>query len=243
MLICIKYPTILRNIILASTSTLYGENYLEYLLPVLKTFYKKGSTLLFIPFARPGGISHELYTRHTKIAFASIGIKVKGLHEYKDPKQALEKAEGIFTGGGNTFVLVKMLHELDLMNDLRRVILRGTPYLGCSAGSNIAGISMQTTNDMPIVMPQSFETTAVVPFNINAHYIDPDPLVKHNGESRATRIKEFHLYHKIPVIGIREGDYIRVISNEYQLIGGGKAKLFFPDQEPYDSYEIPQLWN
>ncbi len=229
----------MRNIILASTSTLYKENYLEYLLGDLEQFFPKKTTILFIPYARPGGISHDHYTRHTSKAMSKIGLKVKGLHEFENPKKAIEESEGIFTGGGNTFVLVKQLHELQLMNTLRETILRGVPYLGCSAGSNIAGVTMQSTNDMPIVMPPSFETTRVVPFNINAHYIDPNPEVKHNGESRATRIKEFHCYESTPVIGLREGDYIRIQGDRYSLVGEGKAKIFLPGKEPYDSKKIP----
>lgn len=229
----------MKNLILASTSTLYGQKYLEYLFDDLKEFFKGVDEILFIPFARPGAISFDHYTRHVAQNFAKISIKVKGIHQFKDQRKALKNAQGIFTGGGNTFVLVKELYDQDLMSILKESIEKGTPYLGCSAGSNIAGISMHTTNDMPIVMPASFETTAVVPFNINAHYLDPIEGLKHNGESRIDRIAEFQHFHKIPVIGIPEGDYIRVIGDKYQLIGPYKVKLFMPDQEPINTNNLP----
>jgi dipeptidase E len=172
-------------------------------------------------------------------SFSKIGIAVRGIHQYDSPKDALIHAKAIFTGGGNTFVLVKELYDQDLMNTLKEVIEKGTPYLGCSAGSNIAGMTMHTTNDMPIVMPKSFETTAVVPFNINAHYMDPIKGLKHNGESRIDRIAEFQHFHKIPVVGIPEGDYIRVIGDKISLVGPHKAKLFIPDEEPIDTDKLP----
>ena len=229
----------MKNLLLASTSTLYGEKHLEYLLDDLKIFFKEVNELCFIPFARPGAISWDHYTRHVAQSFAKIGITVKGIHEYLDPKKALLTAQGIFTGGGNTFVLVKELYDQQLMDTLRLAMENGVPYLGCSAGSNIAGMTMHTTNDMPIVMPKSFETTAAVPFNINAHYMDPIEGLKHNGESRIDRIAEFQHFHKIPVVGIPEGDYIRVIGNKISLVGPHKAKLFMPDQKPIDTDKLP----
>ncbi|HBY70561.1 MAG TPA: dipeptidase PepE, partial [Flavobacteriaceae bacterium] len=110
----------------------------------------------------------------------------------KDPVTAIKEASGIFTGGGNTFVLVNSLYKNQVMEPLREAIFNGTPYLGTSAGSNICGVSMKNTNDMPIVYPPSFKTLGVIPFNVNAHYLDPDPTSKHMGETRETRIKEFH---------------------------------------------------
>lgn len=229
----------MKNLILASTSTLYGQKHLEYLFDELKLLYKDVNEVCFIPFARPGAISWDHYTRHVAQSFAKINIKVKGIHQYDNPKEALLNAKGIFTGGGNTFVLVKELYDQNLMEVLKQSIESGTPYLGCSAGSNIAGISMHTTNDMPIMMPKSFDTTAIVPFNINAHYLDPIEGLKHNGESRIDRIAEFQHFHKTPVVGIPEGDYIRVLGDKITLEGPFKAKLFIPDQKPIDTDKLP----
>jgi len=149
--------------------------------------YKDTDEVVFIPYARPSGISYDEYT--------SI---------------AVQNAKGIFTGGGNSFVLVKELYSQNLIPTLQKAIQKGTPYLGTSAGSNIAGQSIQTSNDMPIVYPPSFDTLGIVPFNINAHYLDPDPKSTHKGETRETRIKEFHSFNSIPVIGLREGSWISV---------------------------------
>ncbi len=219
----------MKNLLLASTSILHGSGYLEYLLSELRQLFKDTKELVFIPFARPGGISHEAYTQIALKAFAQIDISVRGIHEFSNQERALANAEGIFVGGGNTFVLVQELHERNLMSLLRTKIEQGTPYLGTSAGSNICGISMQTTNDMPIAMPASFLTLGSVPFNLNVHYLDPDPDSKHQGETRAIRIKEFHAYNEIPVIGLREGSWLEVKDKIY-LRGNLEAKLFKKDQ-------------
>ncbi|WP_299373487.1 dipeptidase PepE, partial [uncultured Kiloniella sp.] len=187
---------------------------------------KNAKKILFIPYARPGGITHDDYTTIAQKAFAKINISVKGLHTYKDATEALKVAQGIFTGGGNTFVLVNQLYKIDVMHTLRDVILNGTPYLGTSAGSNLCGLTMQTTNDMPIVYPPSYKTLGCVPFNINAHYLDPDPNSKHKGETRETRIKEFHAYNDIPVIGLREGSWLEVDGDEIVLKGNLPARWF-----------------
>jgi len=222
------------NIILASTSTLFGGQYLEYLKPELIKLFEGISEIIFIPFARPGGISHEDYTQKAKDFFATININVKGLHEFDDKIEALNLAQGLFTGGGNTFLLVKTLHEPGLMNVLKENIESGKPYLGCSAGSNIGGVNMKTTNDMPIVYPPSFECMALVPFNINPHYLDPNPEIKHNGETRETRIKEFLTQNNIKVIGLREGNWIRRIGNRVTTEGTELTRIFEKGKEPYE---------
>ena len=224
----------MKKLLLASTSTVYGSGYLEYLLPELKLFFKGIQTILFIPFARPSGMSYEDYTNVAKDAFKKVGIDLKGIHEYENSIEAIKNAEGIFVGGGNTFVLVNELYDQNLIKILKDTINNGTPYLGTSAGSNIAGISMMTTNDMPIVYPPSYDTLGAIPFNINAHYLDPDPNSTHKGETRETRIKEFHVYNKIPVIGLREGSWLDVNGNEIMLKGKLKARWFEKDKTPIE---------
>jgi dipeptidase E len=216
----------MKNIIIASTSTLFGGSYLDYLLPEIKKLFAKCESIIFIPFARPGGISHDEYTLKVSEAFKIIGIAVKGLHEFEDKQKAIENAEGIFTGGGNTFLLVDMLYQHKIIEKITDVVINGTPYLGTSAGSNITGLTMQTTNDMPIVYPPSFQTLQLVPFNLNPHFLDADSQSKHMGESRETRIKEFHVYNKIPVIGLREGSWLEVKREKIILKGDFKAVLF-----------------
>ncbi|SDG69531.1 dipeptidase E [Flavobacterium omnivorum] len=224
----------MKNILIASTSTLANEDYLAYLLPELQLHFKNCSTILFIPYARPGGISHEEYTNSVALAFAKINKKVIGIHEFEDAALAVKSAEGIFTGGGNTFVLVSQLHKNNVMAILSQVIKNGTPYLGTSAGSNICGLTMQTTNDMPIVYPPSFQTLGVVPFNLNPHYLDPDTNSKHMGETRETRIKEFHAFNSLPVLGLREGSWLDVKGDSTTLKGNLTARLFRQNQTPVE---------
>lgn len=218
----------MKKLIAASTSTVHGSGYLEYLFDTLKAHFENVQELLFVPYARPGGISHDRYTAIAAKAFDHLGIAVKGLHQFDDPIQAVQQAQGIFTGGGNTFVLVDQLYRHRLIQPLRQAINSGTPYLGTSAGSNICGPSMRTTNDMPIVYPPSFETLGVLPFNINPHYLDPDPDSTHMGETRETRINEFHTQNETLVLGLREGSWVEMNGEQLRLKGPHSARLFLP---------------
>lgn len=222
------------NIILASTSTLFGGNYLEYLKEELVKLYHGIDEVLFIPYARPSGISHDEYTAKAQEFFDTIGIKIKGIHQFDSPKEAVNQAKAYFTGGGNTFLLVKTLHALDLMSLLKQNIEQGKPYLGCSAGSNIGGQNMKTTNDMPIVYPSSFECMGLVPFNINPHYLDPMEGLKHNGETRETRIKEFLTQNDIKVVGLREGNWIRRVGDKITVEGTQLTRIFEKGKAPYE---------
>ena len=221
-----------KKILIASTSTLHGGDYLAYLLPTLKTHFKDCKTIIFIPYARPGGLSHDDYTSKVKATFATINIDVKGIHEFENAATAIKNAEGIFTGGGNTFLLVSQLYKNNVMETLANVVENGTPYLGSSAGSNITGISMQTTNDMPIIYPPSFKTLGLIPFNLNPHYLDADLQSKHMGETRETRIKEFHAFNETPVLGLREGSWLEVNGKTIVLKGDLTARLFRQNQDP-----------
>jgi dipeptidase E len=218
--------------ILASTSTVHGSGYLEYLQPQLEELYDGIDEVLFIPYARPSGISHEQYTQLAQDGLRTINIKLKGIHHFDNPREAVRNAEAFFVGGGNTFLLVKTLQELNLMSLLKDKIIQGAPYLGTSAGTNIAGVNMQTTNDMPIVMPPSFETMGVLPFNINAHYIEPDPKSTHKGETRRTRIKEFQKFNDLNVLGLKEGSWLEVKDHTITLKGDLEAVWFQPGTEP-----------
>jgi dipeptidase E len=229
----------MKKLLLASTSTLFGETYLSYLTKNLEVFFKDVDTITFVPYARPGGISHDAYTAVVIKAFSKLNKKVVGLHSFSDPKVGIEKAEAIFTGGGNTFLLTKQLHEQDLIKVIREKVENSIPYMGASAGSNIAGPSMQTTNDMPIVYPPSFETLGLVNFNLNPHYMDPNPNGRHNGESREVRIKEFHQFNTTPVVGLREGDFIWAENGKLLLKGKGTARIFEAGKVPYESENIP----
>ncbi|WP_172916906.1 dipeptidase PepE [Capnocytophaga canis] len=225
----------MKKILLASTSTIYGGTYLSYLQEELAVFFANVDEILFVPYAQPSGVSYDEYTQIAQKGFESIGKKIVGLHTFENPKEAIHQAKAIFTGGGNTFLLVTRLYQFDLMGTLREVVESGIPYFGTSAGSNIAGLTMQTTNDMPIIYPPSFDTLGVVPFNLNPHYLDPDPDSKHKGETRETRIKEFHKLNDTPVVGLREGSSILFESNRFILKGTLTARIFLKDKEPFEA--------
>lgn len=224
----------MKNLIVASTSTVFGGAYLDYLTEEMVDLFKDAEEIIFIPYARPGGISHDDYTAKAAQAFEKTGKKLIGLHTFENPVEALKNAKGAFTGGGNTFVLVNALYRLELMQALREAIFNGLAYMGTSAGSNICGTSMQTTNDMPIIYPPSFKTLGVIPFNLNPHYLDPDPSSTHMGETRETRIAEFHTQNTVPVVGLREGSWLRVKGDEIKLKGKLKARVFEQGKEPYE---------
>lgn len=232
------------NFILASTSTVYGSGFLEYLKDELVPLFDGVDKILFIPFARPSGLSYNEYTQMASTFFAGIGKKVKGLHTFEDKRLAIEQAQGIFTGGGNTFLLVKTLYDYQLLDTLKNTVNKGTPYLGTSAGTNIAGLNMKTTNDMPIVYPPSFKTMGLVPFNINPHYLDPDPHSKHKGETRETRILEFLTQNDELVVGLREGNWIKAKENQLKIEGPHTTRIFVKDKKPFEvepNFDLKQL--
>ena len=161
-----------------------------------------------------------------------MGLGLESIHRAPDPVAAVENASGIFVGGGNTFRLLKTLYDLDLLSPIRRRVLAGMPYLGTSAGSNVACPTIMTTNDMPIVRPPDFAALGLLPYQINAHYLDPDPDSKHMGETRETRIREFHEENSTPVVGLREGTMISAIGEREALLGKPGGKLFLAGQSP-----------
>ena len=224
----------MKKLLIASTSTVHGKGYLEYILPELSIFFKGITEILFIPYARPSGISHEEYTGRAQQGFDKINIRLKGIHEFSNPIEAINNAKGIFTGGGNTFLLLKQLYDHKLISTLKNVVENGVPYFGTSAGSNITGLTVQNTNDMPIIYPPSFNSLGFVGFNLNPHYLDPDPTSKHMGETRETRINEFHTLNSIPVLGLREGSWLEVIGKKVMLRGDLNARLFQQNEKPLE---------
>ena len=231
----------MKRMIIASTSTLHGGESLDYLSDQLTVLYKNTEEILFISYARPSGISHENYTARLAKIFLKLNKKLIGIHQFKDPAKAVQQAQGVFVGGGNTFLLVSQLYKNNIMQLLRETVLEGTPYLGTSAGSNICGLTMQTTNDMPIVYPPSFKTLGLVPFNINPHYMDPDTSSSHMGETRETRIKEYHAFNSPPVIGLREGSWLEVEGNLIKLRGQLSARVFEQSKTAYELATNHQL--
>ncbi len=223
----------MKKMLLASTSTIFGQKYLEYLHNEIKNIFLGCKNILFIPYARPSGISHLEYTIKVKTVFNMLGLNIID-YTNENIRSNLEKCDGIFTGGGNTFLLLSKLYEFNLIDILKNKINLGTPYLGTSAGSNICGLSIGTTNDMPIIEVESFKALGVLNFNINPHYIDRVDGIEHMGESRETRINEFHKFNDQFVIGLREGSYLQVQGSDIYLKGLKNAIIFKKENEKFE---------
>ena len=223
----------MKKMLLASTSTIFGQKYLEYLHNEIKNIFLGCKNILFIPYARPSGISHLEYTIKVKTVFNMLELNIID-YTNENIRSNLEKCDGIFTGGGNTFLLLSKLYEFNLIDILKNKINLGTPYLGTSAGSNICGLSIGTTNDMPIIEVKSFKALGVLNFNINPHYIDKVDGIEHMGESRETRINEFHKFNDQFVIGLREGSYLQVQGSDIYLKGLKHAIIFKKENEKFE---------
>ena len=223
----------MKKMLLASTSTIFGQKYLEYLHNEIKNIFLGCKNILFIPYARPCGISHLEYTIKVKTVFNMLGLNIID-YTNENIRSNLEKCDGIFTGGGNTFLLLSKLYEFNLIDILKNKINLGTPYLGTSAGSNICGLSIGTTNDMPIIEVESFKALGVLNFNINPHYIDKVDGIEHMGESREIRINEFHKFNDQFVIGLREGSYLQVQGSNIYLKGLKHAIIFKKENEKFE---------
>jgi dipeptidase E len=221
-----------RRLLLLSTSTVFGTGYLEHGFGEFRDFLGPRKRVLFVPYALA---NHDGYTAKARTAFESIGYSLESIHEAASAKHALAAAETVFVGGGNTWRLLTTLYDMDLMSMLRTRVLDGSlVYSGASAGSNLAGPTIKTTNDMPIVEPRSFRALGLVSFQINPHYLDPDPGSKHMGETRETRLREFHEENDTPVVGMREGAILRVEGESLLLKGRAGARLFRRGQEPVE---------
>jgi dipeptidase E len=220
------------RLLLISTSTVHGTGYLEHALPELRDLLGDIRRLLFIPFALK---DRDAYVAKARQAFGSIGYELDSLHDAGDPGRAIQEAEAVFCGGGNTFRLLKALYELEAVAPLRSRAGSGMPYAGASAGANLACPTIKTTNDMPIVQPPSFDALGLVPFQINPHYLDPDPGSTHMGETRETRIREFHEENATPVVGLREGAMLRVEDGGVWLKGVAGARVFRRGQDPVEA--------
>ena len=226
------------SLLLLSTSTVHGTGYLEHALAELDAFLGPCRRVTFVPFALK---DRDAYAAKARAAFLRIGREVASLHEAASPSDALEEAEAVFVGGGNTFRLLDTLYTLDLMDPLRRRVLRGLPYSGASAGANLACPTLKTTNDMPIVEPPTFDALGLVPFQINPHYLDPDPASTHMGEPRATRIAEYPRRERLPVVGLREGAMLRVEGDLVTLRGRAGARIFRRGREPVEVSPVADL--
>jgi dipeptidase E len=218
-----------RRLLLLSNSTQHGQGYLDHAMAEIRALFAGVHRIVFVPFALKdrGG-----YTARARTRFAPEGIEVDELTADESGRRALESAPAVFVGGGNTFRLLKTLQESALLAPLQRRARAGMPYLGASAGINITCPTIRTTNDMPIVEPAGFAALSLVPFQINPHYVDADPGSRHMGETRDDRIREFLEENDVPVVGLREGAWLRVSGTAGELGGRTGARLFRRGQAP-----------
>lgn len=217
------------RLLLISSSRTHGTGFLEHCRAAMAAHLDGGGRLLFVPFALA---QHDLYADRVRQALQPVGIEVDSLHTAVDPVAAVERAAAVFTGGGNTFRLLKTLYDRQLLEPLRQRIGQGMPYMGSSAGTNIAGPTIRTTNDMPIVQPPDFAALGVVPFQINPHFVDARPDSTHQGETREQRLAEYLEENDVPVAGIREGCWLEV--REGTCVAGGEngGLVFARNQDP-----------
>lgn len=210
----------LRRLLLISNSTLHGSGYLDHVEQEIRSFLGAARRVLFVPYAM-----HDLdrYAGLVRDRLQRMGFLMDSLHE---PAASFDGAEAIFVGGGNTFRLVDALHRRELIEPIRKLVGQGRAYIGSSAGSIVAGPTLKTTKDMPTVQPPSFETLALVPFQISPHYLDPDPSSTHMGETQEQRIGHYHEDNDLPVVGLREGTLLRVEAGTLVLKGVTRARIF-----------------
>jgi dipeptidase E len=234
MVLLILMKNLNMRLLLISNSTNAGEAYLEHPLQQIRSFLGNEKTnAVFIPYAGVT-ISFDDYADRVRARFREIGHDITSVHETPDPVKTIEEAEAIVVGGGNTFHLVKMLQDNGLLDPMKKKVLHGTPYIGWSAGSNVACPSIRTTNDMPIVEPSSFNVLNLVPFQINPHYLDANP-EGHAGETREMRIEEFiEANPGIFVVGLREGTMFLIEEGAIRLIGPRPARIFIKGKEPME---------
>lgn len=214
------------KLLLISNSTNPGEPYLDYPKNNIRKFLgNKPVKALFIPYAAVT-FSYDAYEAKVSERFREIGHDIVSIHHFDDPLKAVQNASAIIVGGGNTWKLLKTIIDNDLINIIHERVLAGTPYIGWSAGSNVACPTIRTTNDMPVVEPGSFNAFNLVPFQINPHYLDANP-AGHAGETREQRIEEFiEVNPDLYVIGLREGTMLTLEKNRITLSGPRKARIF-----------------
>jgi len=229
------------RLLLISNSTNAGEEYLQYPKKNIQQFLGKSPVkALFIPYAAVT-FSFDMYEEKVRNRFREIGHDIESIHRFSDPIKAIEQAEAIIVGGGNTWQLLKMIQDNNLTEPIRKKVLDGTPYIGWSAGSNLACPSIRTTNDMAIVEPGSFSAFGLIPFQINPHYLDANP-AGHAGETREQRIEEFiEVNPGLYVVGLREGTMLLLEEGNLKLIGPRKARIFLRGNTPAEMGESDNL--
>ena len=218
-----------RNLLLVSSSRVHGSEFLDHCSEAIIAHFSGVQSVLFVPYALA---DHDKYEALVADAFKKMGIELKSIHHAESAANAIDDAQGIFIGGGNSFRLLKTLYDLELLQPLRAAVARQIPYMGSSAGTNMACPTIRTSNDMPIVQPPSFDALNLVPFQINPHYLDADPNSTHKGETREQRLAEFHEENDTPVVGLREGSWLKIKDGSCELRGDTGMVLFRAGQRP-----------
>ena len=221
-----------KRVLLISNSTLYGSGYLDHAENEIRSFLGSVKGVLFVPFAL---YDRDGYTATARERFQKMGYSLESIHTAADAQQAVNDAEAIFIGGGNTFRLLKALYDSGVLQLIRRRAVEGMPYIGSSAGANVAGPTIKTTKDMPIVQPPSFDALGLVPFQISPHFLDPDPNSTHMGETQEERILQFLEENDTPVVGLREGAIVRVENGSHILKGSSGARIFRRAHNPVET--------
>ena len=227
-----------KRVLLISNSTLYGSGYLDHAESEIRSFLGTAKRVLFIPFAL---YDRDAYAATARDRFEKMGYGLESIHTAADAQQAVNDAEAIFIGGGNTFRLLKALYDADVLQTIRRRVAEGMPYIGSSAGANVAGPTIKTTKDMPIVQPPSFDALGLVPFQISPHFLDPDPNSTHMGETQEERILQFLEENDTPVAGLREGAMVRAENGSHILKGSSGARIFRKGHDPVEARPGEQL--
>ncbi len=238
-----------KKLLLISNSTMAGEPYLQWPQKYIADFFKAHgiSKITFVPYAGVGlnteslEKSYDTYLERVAGVMRSLGFETESVHQASNSVEMIEKAEAIAVGGGNTFHLVAQMHATGIMEAIRTKAINGTPYMGWSAGSNVACPSLMTTNDMPIIQPASFNCLNLIPFQINPHYLDANP-EGHGGETREQRIEEFLVVNKkMKVLGLREASMLWVEGEKMKLLGSRPARLFNFGSDPKEFPEGADL--
>lgn len=219
------------RLLLISNSTLHGSGYLDHAAGEISDFLGDVKRVLFVPYALH---DRDKYAASARERFAKMGFELDSIHA-SEPLEAVRNTEAIFIGGGNTFRLLKALYDHDLLDAIRERVRDGMPYIGSSAGSNVAAPTIRTTNDMPIVQPPSFDAIGLVSFQINPHYLDADPNSTHKGETREERLIQFLEENETPVVGLREGAMLRIENGRIQLRGSTGARIFRRGNDPVET--------
>ena len=220
-----------RRMLLVSNSTLYGGGYLDHVEDEIKDLLGHARRTIFVPFAAQ---NRRDYAARARERFRNMGFELESIHDVSNMQRAIDQADGIFVGGGNTFRLLKGLYDHGLLVPIRERVAAGVPYIGSSAGSIVACPTLKTTKDMPVVQPPSFEALGLVPFQISPHYLDPDPSSTHMGETQEERIGQFLEENESTVVGLREGSFLRVWKGAVTLKGSNPARVFRRGQDPIE---------